>query len=73
MALSKLLKQRHADSVFNLALDDAIGEGNADSRKRAQDAGLEFVTKRFDRFNIGGKPSIRCPGYEGLANAAVGG
>ena len=28
MALSKLLKQRHADSVFNLALDDAIGEGD---------------------------------------------
>ena len=31
MALSKLLKQRHADSVFNLAFDDAIGEGNVES------------------------------------------
>ena len=72
MALSKLLKQRHADSVFNLALDDAIGEGNADSRKRAKDAGLESVTERFDRFNIAGKPFIRYPGYEGLKNVPFG-
>jgi hypothetical protein len=71
MALSKLLKQRHADSVFNLALDDAIGEGNAASRKRASDAGLESVTERFDRFNIGGEPFIRYRGYEGLENRAA--
>ena len=45
MALSKLLKQRHADSVFNLALDDAIGEGNQKSRDRAAAAGLESITK----------------------------
>ena len=72
MALSKLLKQRHADSVFNLALDDAIGEGNEASRARADAAGLESVTKRFDMFNIGGDPFIRYKGYEGLFNRASG-
>jgi hypothetical protein len=71
MVLSKLLKQCHADSVFNLALDDAIGEGNERSRTRAAEAGLEYITARFDRFNIGGDPFIHYKGYEGLENRAA--
>ena len=55
-----------------MALDDAIGEGNPDSRERARKARLESVTRRFDRFHIGGKPFIRYLEYEGLKNVALG-
>ena len=71
MALAKLLKHRHADSVFNLALEDAIGEGKQRSRDRANDARLESVKARFNRFNINGDPFIRYKGYEGLLNRAA--
>ena len=71
MTLSKLSKQHHADLVFNLVLDDAIGEGNEKSRTRAAAARLESITARFDRFNIDGDLFIRYKGYEGLENRAA--
>ena len=51
LALASLLKQRHADKVFDRVMDNAIGEGDADSRAREQRLGLDEVAKRFSLVN----------------------
>ena len=51
LALASLLKQRHADKVFDKVMDQAIGEGDAASRERAQRLGLDAVAKRYSLVN----------------------
>jgi hypothetical protein len=51
LALASLLKQRHADKVFDKIMDNAIGEGQGTqgtkARARAAEIGLETVDKRY--------------------------
>ena len=51
LALASLLKQRHADKVFDKVMDNAIGEGQGSqgtkARARAAEIGLETVDKRY--------------------------
>jgi hypothetical protein len=51
LALASLLKQRHADKVFDKVMDNAIGEGDDKSRARAQALKLDSVAKRYARVN----------------------
>jgi len=51
LALASLLKQRHADKVFDKVMDNAIGEGDGNSRARAQALKFVSVAKRYSLVN----------------------
>jgi hypothetical protein len=51
LALASLLKQRHADKVFDRVMDQAISEGDDTSRATAQRLGLDAVAKRYSLVN----------------------
>jgi hypothetical protein len=51
LALASLLKKRHADKVFDKVMEIAIGEGDDNSRARAQALKLDSVAARYAKVN----------------------
>ena len=51
LALASLLNQRHADKVFDMVMDNAIGEGDEVSRLRAASLKLDSVKSRYGKVN----------------------
>ena len=51
LALASLLKQRHADKVFDKVMDNAIGEGGGGGATYARSIGLPLVADRYANVN----------------------
>ena len=51
LALASLLKQRHADKVFDSVMDNAIGEVAGPGATYARSIGLPLVSTRYKNVN----------------------